>query len=224
MVPDRQRHRNSVTATVVLQLVQEGRLSLDDTVERSAARRRPGWRSGQRAPAVGHRSGLYDFFDDPRHMEPYLDGDFAFAWTPNELLGLATSHERVFAPGERYGYSNTNTIVAGLIVEAVTGHDLGADSRTRLFAPLHLRRTTFAIGQGIARLFAHGYLVTDAGVQDVTRVRPTHTWASGNIVSTAPDVARFLHALNSGRLLSRRCWRRGAPSCRRGTARAWAWA
>ena len=50
--------------------------------------------------------------------------------------------------------------------------------------------------------FAHGYLVTEAGHQDVTRVHPTHTWASGNIVSTAPDVARFMHALSSGQLLS----------------------
>jgi D-alanyl-D-alanine carboxypeptidase len=189
-------------ATVVLQLVQEGRLSLDDTVDRWLPGAVPGGDQVNVRQLLGHRSGLYDFFDDPRHIAPYLNGDFAFAWTPNELLGLATSHDRVFAPGERYGYSNTNTVVAGLIVEAVTGHDLGAELRTRLFAPLHLRRTTFATGQGMARPFAHGYLVTDAGLQDVTRVRPTHTWAAGNIVSTAPEVARFLHALNSGRLLS----------------------
>jgi D-alanyl-D-alanine carboxypeptidase len=189
-------------ATVVLQLVQEGRLSLDDTVERWLPGAVPAGDQVSVRHLLGHRSGLYDFFDDPRHMEPYLNGDFAFAWTPSELVGLATSHNPVFAPGERYGYSNTNTVIAGLIVEAVTGNDLGAELRTRLFAPLHLRRTTFATGQGMARPFAHGYLVTDAGLQDVTRVRPTHTWASGNIVSTAPEVARFFHALNSGRLLS----------------------
>jgi D-alanyl-D-alanine carboxypeptidase len=189
-------------ATVVLQLVQEHRLSLDDSVERWLPGAVPGGDQITVRQLLGHRSGLYDFFDDPRHIAPYLEGDFAFAWTPQELIGLATSHEPVFAPGGEPGYSNTNTVLAGLIVEAVTGHTLGTELRTRLFAPLHLRRTTFATGQGMRRPFARGYLVTDAGLQDVTRVRPTHTWASGNIVSTARDVARFFHALSSGRLLS----------------------
>ena len=189
-------------ATVALQLVQDSRLSLEDSVERWLPGAVPGGDQITVRQLLGHRSGLYDFFNDPRHTQPYLQGNFAFSWTPAELIGLATSHPPASALGGAPAYSNTNTVLAAQIVEAVTGNSLDHELKTRIFVPLKLRRTTFSTVQGMRRPFAHGYLMTEDGPQDVTAVSPTHTWASGNIVSTAPEVAKFFRALSSGRLLS----------------------
>jgi D-alanyl-D-alanine carboxypeptidase len=98
-------------------------------------------------------------------------------------------------------YSNTNYVLLGLVVEAVTGHPLAAELQRRIFNPLGLRDTSFASGAPIRGPHAHGYDLTNTPGRDMTALSPSWGWAAGAIVSTADDLARFYQALLQGRLL-----------------------
>lgn len=114
-------------STVVLQLVGEGRLSLDDTVEH----RLPGVVSGNGNDGGGitvrqllqHTSGLYDYTADLPVLttrDGYLDGRRT-TWSPEQLVAVATKHAPNFEPGDGWSYSNTNYTLAGMIIEKITG-------------------------------------------------------------------------------------------------------
>ncbi|MGZ4324672.1 MAG: serine hydrolase domain-containing protein [Solirubrobacteraceae bacterium] len=194
----------SYTATVVLQLVGEGRLRLTDTVERWLPGLVPGGDAISIRQLLNHTSGLADFEYDPVVLAPYLAGDLSHPWTPRRLVQIAVSHPPLFAPGTDESYSSTNYLLAGLIVEARTGHTLGSELKRRIFGPLHLRATSFPMTARMPSPHAHGYLVINKPpATDVTGLYP-FPWASGAIISNAADTATFYRALLSGRLLSPR--------------------
>jgi D-alanyl-D-alanine carboxypeptidase len=193
----------SYTATVVLQLVDAGTLHLTDTVERWLPGLVPNGDRITLRELLNHTSGIPDYENDPRFLKPYLDGNLGYYWAPRELVRLAVSHKPLFAPGQTRisSYSNTNYVIAGLIVEAATGRQIGDELRRRIFQPLRLRHTLYATRPGLPRPYAHGYMVLDQPrVSDVTALSPSLSPASGAIVSTADDVD-FYRALFTGRLL-----------------------
>jgi D-alanyl-D-alanine carboxypeptidase len=188
-------------STAVLDLVAKHRVRLQDPVRRYL----PGFLNGGPPVTIrqllNHTSGLYEFNDDPRVLAPYLEGDLEHVWTPQQLVRIALTHDSVSAPGAAYHYSNTNYLLAGLVVQAVTGHRLGEVLRHRVFSRAHLRSTTFTTSTTLPVPAARGYF-TFSGDQstDITSLYP-YPWASGAAVSTAPDVARFYRRLLSGDLL-----------------------
>jgi D-alanyl-D-alanine carboxypeptidase len=96
-------------------------------------------------------------------------------------------------------------VLLGALIERVTGHPAAAELRHRIFQPLHLDHTYVARDATIRGRHATGYTpLPDGGLRDVTRINATLTGDSGNMISTVSDVARFEHALISGRLLGRR--------------------
>jgi D-alanyl-D-alanine carboxypeptidase len=192
------------TSTVVLQLVAEGRLRLDDSVERWLPGLVPAGGAITLRDLLHHTSGLFDHENDPRVIQPYLDGDFGFYWEPRQLVEIAVSHPPLFPPGGQLSsYSNTNYVLLGLIVEAATGHTLAAELRGRIFEPLHLRRTSYdPTTPRLPKPYAHGYMdLGGPSLVDVSGISPSLSPASGAIVSSAEDVADFYRALLSGRLL-----------------------
>jgi D-alanyl-D-alanine carboxypeptidase len=192
------------TATVVLQLVAEGKLSLTDSVERWLPGLVPNGDKVTIRQLLHHTSGLADYESDPRYLKPYLSGDLGFYWAPRKLVQMAVSHRPLFPPGitKHTSYSNTNFVLAGLIVEAATGNSIGSELRSRIFRPLHLDNTSYQTKPGLPSPYAHGYLVLDKPpATDVTRLSPSLSPASGAIVSTADDVVDFYRALLSGHLL-----------------------
>jgi D-alanyl-D-alanine carboxypeptidase len=147
---------------------------------------------------------LADFEYDPTVLAPYLAGVLSHPWAPRELVQIAVSHPPLFAPGTDESYSSTNYLLAGLIVEARTGHTLGSELNRRVFRPLHLHATSFPTTARMPNPHAHSYLVIDRPpATDVTGLYP-FPWAAGAIVSNAADTATFYGALLSGRLLSPR--------------------
>jgi D-alanyl-D-alanine carboxypeptidase len=192
-------------AAVVLQLVGEHKLRLSDSVERWLPGLVPNGENILIRHLLGHTSGLFDFEDDPRLVEPYLSGNLSFYWSPLERLALATSHEPLYPPGETTAstYSNTNYTVLGLIVEAVTGKSLENQLRRRIFEPLDLDATTYPDRETVIEgRHARGYfLLGPPPLVDVTEFSPSITGAGGAIVSTVGEVARFYRALLKGRLL-----------------------
>ena len=119
-----------------------------------------------------------------------------------QLVDIAVSHPPLFEPGAHHSYSNTNYVVAGLIVEAVTRRPFADALQRRIFRPLRLRNTSYPLTPAIPGPHAHGYLVVgQPPAIDVTGISPTISPGSGAILSSAGDVAAFDGALLSGRLL-----------------------
>src|SRR3954466_1936801 len=190
-------------ATVVLQLAGEGRLALEDTVERWLPGLVPGGADMTIRQLLNHTSGLGDYADDAFVRGIFDDRDRV--WAPSELLALGANHGPVFAPGAGLAYSSTGYIALGLIVQAATGHPLSTELRRRIFVPLRLRSTSLATTPRIAGGHAHGYTRYHGGRRplDISDIGQSFAWAAGAIVSTTDDLARFYRALLDGRLLRR---------------------
>jgi D-alanyl-D-alanine carboxypeptidase len=192
-------------ATVILQLVGEGRLALDDSVDRRLPGLVPNGANITVRQLLNHTSGLFNYTEDPRIFAPYLSGDFSYVWRPRQLVAIAIEHQPLFPPGARYSYSNTGYILLGLIVQNVTGTGLRQQLQARIFRPLNLDGTTFPQTETAIRgPHAHAYLMgagPDGGLLDVTGLSRTWAWAAGGMISTAEDLARFHRALLHGRLL-----------------------
>jgi D-alanyl-D-alanine carboxypeptidase len=202
----------SFVSSAVVQLVGEGKVSLGDTVERWLPGLVPNGAGITIRRLLNHTSGLYDYTHDPRLLAPFLAGDLGHVWAPRDLVGLAATHPPLFAPGERWSYSNTNFILLGLVVEAATGHTLEQELRERIFTPLGLADTSFGAGSRIAGRHSHGYSSLRPGrtgpLRDVTQIDQSWAWAAGAIVSTAGDLADFYRGLMRGDLVTRHLvWR-----------------
>ena len=188
-------------ATVVLQLTGEGKLALDDTVERWLPGLVPNGKRITVRELLSHTSGIFDVTNDKGFIARVLWKPTE-VWTPRKLVATATAHKPLFAPGATWSYSNTGYILLGLMVEAASGNPIGTELDRRIFRPLHLRATSFASSPHIAGAYAHGYFPLDGTrPRDVSVFGQSTTWAAGAIVSTADDLATFYRALLRGRLL-----------------------
>ncbi|MFJ8431148.1 serine hydrolase domain-containing protein [Kitasatospora sp. NPDC094019] len=192
-------------ATVVLQLVGEGRFGLDDSVESLLPGAVPGGGSVTVRQLLNHTSGLFDYTEDPSvglDHETWLREGRWRSWTPRQLLAVANSHPPYSAPGTAWHYANTNYLLAGMIVERVTGHDWRREVERRIVDRLGLTGTSMPVhSTGIRGPHAHTYLDLPGGPVDVTEMEPSEMDAAGVGISTTADLAAFLRALLTGRLL-----------------------
>jgi D-alanyl-D-alanine carboxypeptidase len=191
----------SFVATVALQLVGEGKLALDNTVERWLPGLVPNGKKITVRELLDHTSGIFDVTNDQGFIARVLWKPTQ-AWTPRKMIAIATAHKPLFAPGTAWSYSNTGYIVLGLIVEAASGDSIATELDRRIFTPLHLSATSFDRSPRIAGAHAHGYTPFDGPpLRDVSVFSQSSTWAAGAIASTMDDLANFYRALLRGRLL-----------------------
>ncbi|GAA0574097.1 beta-lactamase family protein [Kribbella sandramycini] len=187
------------TATVVLQLVGEGKLALEDPIEKYL----PGLVRGDGIDGrritvrqlLQHTSGIPEYHD----LTPDYPPTRHTYWEPRDLVDIALQKKALFPPGEGYTYSNTNYILAGLLVQKVTGRPLGEEITRRVIEPAGLRDTYWpALGdQQIHGPHPTGYFQG----ADITELDPSIAWAAGGMVGTPADMNRFLVALLQGKLL-----------------------
>src|SRR5436190_384053 len=135
-------------SVVALQLEAEGKLDIDDPVAKYLPGVVPNGSAISLRELMNHTSGLFNYTDDAAFVSDPIT-NFSRPWTPQELLALAFAHPPNFAHGTNWSYSNTNYIVLGLVVEAVTGKPLGQVLQERLFTPLALTPTAGTYGLGI---------------------------------------------------------------------------
>ena len=191
-------------STVALQLVGEGRLSLDDTVEQWQPGLIPGGAQITVRQLLNHTSGLFNYTDDDAFISEVVTNPLN-AYTPQQIITVSNSHPPLFPPGTSWSYSNTNYIVAGLILEAVTQQSMSQLIQQRITRPLRLRQTYLPESSpDIQGYHARGYFppaLTGGGYVDVTRLSPTVPWAAGALVSNVDDLRRYFGALFGGQLL-----------------------
>ncbi|MFF7843386.1 serine hydrolase domain-containing protein [Streptomyces ossamyceticus] len=211
-------------ATVLLQLVGEGRLSLEDSVDRwLPGVVRGNGNDGRRVTVrqlLQHTSGLPDYIADvlpDMSAAGYLEHR-STTYSSRQRVAFAMTHPPVFAPGTRWEYSNTNYILAGMVIEAVTGRSWDKEVEERILRPLRLTRT-YAPGDDppLPRPHARNYQQFEAAetgggsasaaspgsLTDTTLAYlPFDGDADGSLISTAADTNRFFSALLGGRLLA----------------------
>ncbi|MEU6775655.1 serine hydrolase domain-containing protein [Streptomyces sp. NPDC046759] len=201
-------------ATVLLQLEAEGRLSLDDTVDTWL----PGvvqgnGNDGRRITVrqlLNHTSGVYSYTEDADFGRAYFTAD-GFAQhrydtlAPRQLVAVAMRHKPDFAPGTSWHYSNTNYVIAGMLIERVTGHSYATEIARRIIGPLHLRATslpgtTVTVPQPSSRAYSK-FTDPKSPVHDVTTLNPSLASSAGEMIADSADLDRFYGALLGGRLL-----------------------
>jgi D-alanyl-D-alanine carboxypeptidase len=212
------------TGTAILQMVEEGKLSIDDAVSTY----RPDVPNGDNitiGQLLDMRSGLYNY-TETLELNTALDEAPERVWTPEELLALAFAQEPYFAPGEGWHYSNTNTILLGLIAEELDAKPIAQIFEDRFFTPLGMSGSSFPddTDTSIPDPYADGYtfngnVETMDGDEELpadrvaaiaageveppnhTNDNPSWTWAAGQGISTANDLATWVEAMVKGDLL-----------------------
>jgi D-alanyl-D-alanine carboxypeptidase len=188
-------------STVVLQLAGEGKVDLDAPVDRYLPGLLP-YKDITVRQVLQHTSGLYSYTDalplDPAEFEKIRYQH----WEPKDLVAIAAGKPLDFPPGTKWNYSNTNYIVAGLLVEKLTGRPYEKAVEQRILKPLKLSDTEVpGDNVNIRGPHAHGYWSVDGKPSDITRINPSVAWAAGEMVSTTQDLDTFIVALTSGKLL-----------------------
>lgn len=211
----------TMTGAVILQLVAEGKLALDDPIG-TYIDGVPEGGTITVAQLLEMRSGLHNYLDTARFASTF-GADPTHIWAPQDLLDLGFAEPMSFEPGGGYDYSNTNTILLGILAEDIEGKPLATIMSERLFEPLGMRAsslpdaTTFDLPDPSSRGYQYGPLqVSDAPLtpdeqaaaeagtlplNDVTEQSPSWSWAAGGVVSTADDLLLWIEALNRGQVL-----------------------
>ncbi|MBB5084771.1 serine hydrolase domain-containing protein [Nonomuraea endophytica] len=203
------------TATLVLQLVAEGKIHLDTP----AADYLPELGLDRRITVrmlLQHTSGLFNFtgevYDDGTIVHgipvPYsttgrewVDKRF-HTYKPEDLVRLSLSKPARFEPGTGWSYSNTNYVLARLLIEKVTGRSLAEEMQRRILDPLGLTGTVVPdASPEIPEPHAHVYYRYEDTTIDITRHNPSWVSTGGDMISTSQDLATFISALVSGKLL-----------------------
>ncbi|GAA2738317.1 serine hydrolase domain-containing protein [Actinocorallia aurantiaca] len=214
----------TMTSALVVLLAQDGKLKFSDPVSAYV----PGVPNGENitiADLLKMRSGLYNYTDAPE-LAKALDADPKKVWTPQEVLAIAFRHPPKSSPGKSYDYNNTNYALLGLVAEKAGGRPLSRQFQDRLFGPLGLQRTSLpaADDNSIPERYSHGYMyggtsyalvdkpypadIRDAARAgklkpvDYTHQNSSYARAAGGVISTADDLATWIRALVSGRVLN----------------------
>ncbi|WP_225986967.1 serine hydrolase domain-containing protein [Streptomyces spectabilis] len=204
-------------ATVLLQLEAEDEIRLDDTVERwlPGVVRGHGHDGGRITvrQLLNHTSGIYNWTRDPKIQRTLFSKEFLEhrydTWTPGQQVRIAMRHEPDFAPGSGWNYSDTNYILAGMIIEKVTGQPYGDEIQQRIIEPLGLRGTTVPgtdprLPTPSSRAYSTLRDPEEKNTYDVTEYNPSVAGAAGEMISTSADLNRFFTALLGGDLLPKR--------------------
>lgn len=202
-------------STVLLQLEAEGRLSLDDKVAKwLPGTVRGNGHDGRRITLrqlLNHTSGIFDYTADDDFVRTYFlkDGFFEHRYDteePEELVAVAMAHKPDFAPGTSWNYSNTNYVLAGMVIEKATGRPYGDEVRRRIVKPLSLKATSVpgtrvTVPGPSSRAYSKLAETATGPTYDVTKLNPSLAFSAGEMISDSSDLNRFYSALLRGKLL-----------------------
>jgi D-alanyl-D-alanine carboxypeptidase len=187
-------------ATVLLQLVDEKRLTLDDTIAHfNLGLAVPNENQITLRELAEMRSGIIDVY-----AIPWVQKESTAWWarqTPRDWVTIAGKQPPLFAPGTKYNYSNTNWFLLGLIIEKITHHTIGAEIHDRLLTPTSLNQTSFpTTNWGMPVPYAHGYSLNakKQWIDESAVLPPSVSWAAGAMISDMADMKRWVKAYVTG--------------------------
>ena len=196
-------------AVVILQLVQEGKITLDEPIETYL----PGLIHGEGIDAskitvrqlLQHTSGLPEY-TDYIGLEDKVFENRDIYYSPRDLIDIALTHPAAFEPGSQFRYTNTNYIVLSLLAEKVTHRPLAEQITQRIIEPLGLTHTYYP-GPGeedIRGTHPHGYHRNSSAEEwkDITRMDPSWAGGAGAMISTPSELGTFIQATFNGTLLT----------------------
>jgi len=191
------------TATAILQLVDQGKLSLADTLGKFI----DGIPNGETITIrnmLDMSSGIFDFTIDQTFMDK-VNADPLMDFSPDDVIEILRRNKADFAPGEKVVYCDTNFILLGVILEKVSGEPAIPYIMKNVVAPATLTHTTFPASPDMAEPYAHGYYGGEDAkgpLEDFTRSNPELPWTAGAMVSTLDDLRIWAKALATGTLLT----------------------
>jgi D-alanyl-D-alanine carboxypeptidase len=200
-------------AALLLQLVDDGKVGLDDKLEKWLGQepwfaRLPNGRDLTIRTLMTHSSGLPEYFEVKGAIETLRAAPYR-VWKPAELVTYILDAKPLFAAGQGWAYADTNYILVGMVVERATGRALYDEVTRRLLKPLKLERTIpsdrrdlpeTAVGYSMPRspFGVEGRMI----VNGKFLLNPQFEWAGEGFASTPEDLARWAKALYEGRFHS----------------------
>ncbi|OXY88691.1 serine hydrolase domain-containing protein [Streptomyces diastatochromogenes] len=186
------------TVTALLQLVDQGKVGLDDPIGKYV----DGVPNGDEITLrqlAGMRSGLFNYSQDDDFYKA-LTSDPQRSFTPQELLAYAFKHPVLFQPGQKFYYSNTNLILLGLVVEKESGQRLGDYIRQHVTEPAGMTDTLFPTGAEFPSPHAQGYTnqTADGKIADTAGWNPSWGWAAGAMISKQEDLRVWARTVATG--------------------------
>ena len=200
-------------AATALQLVKEGKIGLDDKVEKYLGAepwfpRLPNAKDITVRQLMNHTSGLVRYEFKPQFTKD-LTANPEKVWKPVELVAYLLDEKPPFEAGKGWDYSDTNYIVLGMIIEKVTGRKFYDEASRRLLKPLKLKDTIPQDGlklKGVVQGYAgpnNPFGGKDAMIQEGRfTINPQFEWTGGGFASTAQDLARWAKMMYEGRAYS----------------------
>jgi D-alanyl-D-alanine carboxypeptidase len=188
------------TATVILRLVQEGRISLSAPISRWVP-----WVQNARQITVSMllnmTSGIYDEYQSDAQLIEEISGHPHRVFTPEQIVRMAVRHGPVGPPGTG-GYTSTNYIILGIIAQDITHQTIGSLITSQIIEPLHLDQTSYSTSSALPSPSTPDYLIGHGSPKRIPLYDMSNLGAAGAIVSTLSDMAVWAQALASGKLLS----------------------
>jgi D-alanyl-D-alanine carboxypeptidase len=184
------------SGAVALNLVRAGKLSLEDTIAKVLPSLPSAWGQVTLEELLHHTSGVSDYTKSDGFIKQIETNPRGYV-SPQKVISWVAKDPLVFKPGSKYEYSNTDNIVVGLMVEAVTGASYADELQQIVFGPTHLTQTSLATKIKMPKPFIHGYFPateTEGERDDSEFLNPSGAWASGGIVSTPQNLNAFIRA------------------------------
>jgi CubicO group peptidase (beta-lactamase class C family) len=190
----------SITASAVMLLVQDGKLSLDDPVSRYIDSVPDSWRSITIRHLLTHTSGIKDHYSD-YPIFPRVKLDRKLEYNDHDYLKSHFDEPLNFKPGEYGAYSGSNFALLGMIISRVTGHPYQEFFRQRIFTPLGMTSTHLLGTDSVIANRAGGYDRSDSTIVTASYTGRTFLEkADVSVMTTADDLAKWIIALSTGKL------------------------
>ena len=190
------------TGTAIMQLAEAGKLALDDKIQKYVSGIPNGDRITLRQLA-NMTSGLASYTQSSKFQD-VLFSKPQTTWTPKEVLAIGVAESPLYEPGASFNYSNTNTVLLGMVIEKVTGKPVGQVFKEQIFDPLKLSNTSWpGVSTQMPTPFAQGFtLQGDFAKPDApsnaTHWNPSWGWTAGELISDIDDLLVYARALGTG--------------------------
>ncbi len=184
------------TSVAILQLVERGKLGLDDPVSRHYAKAPAAWNNIKIRHLLSQQSGILSFSRTPEY-----EGWSKVHHTPEESIGLIRDAPLRFEPGTKYEYSNSNHAILGVVIEAITGQSYAVYLRENILGPLGMNDSGLDLNETVISRRASGYDRESGAWKNAEYVAMSIPYAAGSMYSTVDDLLKWDQALGTEALL-----------------------